>query len=287
MPLILPNTIANGQAADGDKLDQNFRSIESFVNTDVILRDGSVAMSNPLLLPGPPTTTDQAATKGYADTKVAKTGDTMTGALTATTLTTTGVANCNFNAGVTTGGNVVVGQTPDANSAGTAMTTTGAFTASVKVDNGRNLNLYKVLSPATDIGQIFAMFFRNAAAVGSISIATGSTVAYNTSSDPRLKQRSGDVADAAALVQRLGGAAFRGHWLDATTGELDGGGEWVMLSSHDVEDVAPYAVTGVRNAVDSDGAVVAQQVNFPALVPLLAAALAQALDRIDVLEHKA
>lgn len=67
MPLILPNTIANQQFADGDKLQQNFGAVQSWANQEAISRDGSTAMTGPLLLPGVPTQPDQAATKAYVD----------------------------------------------------------------------------------------------------------------------------------------------------------------------------------------------------------------------------
>jgi microcystin-dependent protein len=67
MPLILPNDIANEQFADGDKLQQNFTTIEDWANQEAISRDGSTAMTGALLLPGPPTQPDQAATKAYVD----------------------------------------------------------------------------------------------------------------------------------------------------------------------------------------------------------------------------
>ena len=70
MPLILPNTIANGLPADGDKLDQNFRTITDWANQEAIVRDGSTAMQQPLLLPGAPTQPNQAATKAYVDSWV-------------------------------------------------------------------------------------------------------------------------------------------------------------------------------------------------------------------------
>ena len=76
--------------------------------------------------------------------------------------------------------------------------------------------------------------------------------------------------------------AWRGQYLNA-----DGQGEgdtFDFLSSHDIEDVAGYAVSGERDATDDDGNPVLQQVNYPALVPLLFAALADALARIDALE---
>jgi hypothetical protein len=73
MPLILPNTIANEQFADGDKLQQNYATIEDWANQEAITRDGSTAMQQQLLLPGPPTETNQASTKGYVDSETANT----------------------------------------------------------------------------------------------------------------------------------------------------------------------------------------------------------------------
>jgi hypothetical protein len=85
-------------------------------------------------------------------------------------------------------------------------------------------------------------------------------------------------------VQQLGRNAWQGHHVDPVTGQPEPGHVWDFLSSHDVEDVAPYAVYGDRDAVDDAGQPVWQQVDFPALIPLLTAALAQALDRIAALE---
>ena len=70
MPLILPNTITNNIPADGDKLGQNFNTITDWANQEAVTRDGSTAMVSPLLLPGPPTQPNQAATKGYVDTTI-------------------------------------------------------------------------------------------------------------------------------------------------------------------------------------------------------------------------
>ena len=70
MPLSLPNDIANEQDADGDKLQQNFVTIEDWANQEAVTRDGSTAMTSPLLLPGAPTEPNQAATKAYVDAAV-------------------------------------------------------------------------------------------------------------------------------------------------------------------------------------------------------------------------
>jgi microcystin-dependent protein len=75
VPLILPNAIANGQNADGNKLDQNFDAVANWANQEAVTRDGSTAMTGPLLLSGPPTQANQAATKSYVDGTVGMTGE--------------------------------------------------------------------------------------------------------------------------------------------------------------------------------------------------------------------
>lgn len=68
--LIIPNTIANGQDLDAPPVQQNFSTIETFTNTQLINRDGSVPMAQPLTLSGAPTQPLHAATKAYADALV-------------------------------------------------------------------------------------------------------------------------------------------------------------------------------------------------------------------------
>lgn len=63
----IPNTIVNLTPADAVPVQQNFAYVETFLNSEVINRDGSVAMTGPLSLPEAPTQTLQAATKGYVD----------------------------------------------------------------------------------------------------------------------------------------------------------------------------------------------------------------------------
>lgn len=67
MALVIPHDLANLIPADGADLQANFSSIESYINSELIDRSGTVAMVNGLLLPGAPTTTNQAANKGYVD----------------------------------------------------------------------------------------------------------------------------------------------------------------------------------------------------------------------------
>jgi len=94
--MILPNDFINGQNADAVPIEQNYQLIESYVNNELVNRDGSVAMSQPLLLSGDPSAANHAVNKDYVDAKVvadkaytdaavalkvSKAGDTITGPL--------------------------------------------------------------------------------------------------------------------------------------------------------------------------------------------------------------
>jgi microcystin-dependent protein len=67
MSVNLPNTIVNLTPADGQKVMQNFNELADYINTQVVTRDGLVALVQPLLLSGAPTQDDHAATKAYVD----------------------------------------------------------------------------------------------------------------------------------------------------------------------------------------------------------------------------
>lgn len=67
--LNVPNAITNGTIADATDVQQNFDAIESHVNTEVVNRDGSIAMTGELLLPSNPTSNLAASTKSYVDGK--------------------------------------------------------------------------------------------------------------------------------------------------------------------------------------------------------------------------
>lgn len=68
--LNVPNSITNGTTADATDVQQNFDAIETHVNTEVVNRDGSIAMTGELLLPSNPTSNLAAATKSYVDLEV-------------------------------------------------------------------------------------------------------------------------------------------------------------------------------------------------------------------------
>jgi hypothetical protein len=113
---------------------------------------------------------------------------------------------------------------------------------------------------------------------GSISYnRAGGLVAYNTTSDYRAKDIAGPIEDASSTVLNL--KPYMGTMKGATA-------ERPMFVAHETQEVAPYAVTGEKDAVDAEGNPEYQQMDHSALVPLLTAALQEALTEIADLKAR-
>jgi hypothetical protein len=116
--------------------------------------------------------------------------------------------------------------------------------------------------------------------VGSIS-TNGSSVAYNTSSDRRLKENIEPVPGNAglALLAQLRPVTF--EWIsNPSLGEVMG------FIADEVQQVIPQAVTGQPNAVDAQGNPVYQGLDLSKLVPVLTAALQEAAKQINSLSAR-
>ena len=100
--------------------------------------------------------------------------------------------------------------------------------------------------------------------VGSISTVSGISASYNTLSDYRLKENVKQIQNATEKVLQLKPCNFNfiGH-----EQEVDG------FIAHELQEVAPYAVTGVKDAVNEDGSIITQQIDTSKLIALLTASL--------------
>ena len=101
---------------------------------------------------------------------------------------------------------------------------------------------------------------------------TSTGTSFNTSSDYRLKEDWVAVADASTRVNALKPVNFA--W------KVDGSRVDGFLA-HELADVVPEAVTGEKDAVDAEGNPAYQGIDQSKLVPLLTAALQEALAKID------
>jgi len=124
----------------------------------------------------------------------------------------------------------------------------------------------------------YALDFRNAGTnVGSISYSNTAT-AYNTSSDYRLKENVVPLTGAADRLNQL--QVHRFNFIADPDKTVDG------FIAHEAQDVVPECVTGTKDEIDADGNPVYQGIDQSKLVPLLTAALQEAMERIEALEAK-
>jgi len=111
--------------------------------------------------------------------------------------------------------------------------------------------------------------------VGSIRW-TASVTNYNTSSDYRLKENVNYTFDATTEVKRLRPCKFN----------FIGESETVEgFLAHEVSDVVPLAVTGTRDATDSNDNPIYQSIDQSKLVPLLVKTIQELEARITALEN--
>ena len=133
-------------------------------------------------------------------------------------------------------------------------------------------------SGATFTGTAFHFSFANPNGFcGSIS-TNGSATAFNTSSDYRLKENVVDLDGAIDRVKQLAPKRFN-FIADADT-VVDG------FLAHEAQVVVPEAVTGIKDEVDEEDNPVMQGIDQAKFVPLLTAALQEAVAKIETLEQR-
>ncbi len=113
--------------------------------------------------------------------------------------------------------------------------------------------------------------------IGSIA-TSGSATAYNTSSDYRLKENVTPLTGAIGRLNQL--QVHRFNFKADPDKTVDG------FIAHEAQAVVPEAVTGTKDEVDADGNPIYQGIDQSKLVPLLTAALQEAIAKIETLEAK-
>ena len=117
--------------------------------------------------------------------------------------------------------------------------------------------------------------FNNASGTecGFISVqASGSAVAYNTSSDYRLKENVEYSFDAIERLKQLKPARF--NFIADADKTVDG------FIAHEVQDVVPEAISGEKDGEEMQG------IDQAKLVPLITKALQEAITKIESLESE-
>ena len=158
----------------------------------------------------------------------------------------------------------------------------------MRIDSSGNLLVgtttsYGLVTSAKSSGYCFAtnsisnnaehfLFTNSGTTTGSITRVGGTNVAYNTSSDYRLKENIAPMTGALAKVQQLKPC----NW----TWKLDGSDGQGFIA-HELKEVCPDAVHGEKDAVDEEGNPKYQGVDTSFLIATLTAAIQELKAELD------
>jgi hypothetical protein len=155
-------------------------------------------------------------------------------------------------------------------------TTTGGYRLHV---NGGGADTVNISNATFSSGSYFIRFGVGSGAgsnVGYISY-NGSGVTYSTTSDYRLKHSVTPMATGLATVSALKPVTYK--W---NADNSDGEG----FIAHELQSVIPFAVTGDKDAVDEEGNIKPQGVDYSKIVVHLVAAIQELEARLAALEAK-
>ena len=124
----------------------------------------------------------------------------------------------------------------------------------------------------------YAAIFRNSSGndVGRIE-STASATSFVTSSDYRLKENVSYDFDATTRLKQLKPSRF--NFINTPDTTVDG------FLAHEVSGIVPEAISGEKDAVDSDGNAVYQGIDQSKLIPLLVKTIQELEARIRTLEN--
>jgi hypothetical protein len=117
---------------------------------------------------------------------------------------------------------------------------------------------------------------RNGSQLGAVQQSGTTGVAYQTSSDYRLKENVAYNFDATTRLKQLKPCRF--NFIAEADRTVDG------FLAHEVSSVVPEAINGEKDAVDADGKIDPQQIDHSKLVPLLVKTIQELEARITALE---
>lgn len=157
-----------------------------------------------------------------------------------------------------------------------AATDTNPGVTSIVTNTGYTcLSLWQQASTSGGVSQYLAAFYNSSTLLGSIT-HNGTSTAFNTSSDHRLKENLAPLSGALDRVSAL--PVHRFNFKADPSRTIDG------CLAHEVAVCVPEAVVGAKDAVDAEGNIVPQAVDYSKLVPLLVAAVKELKARVEALE---
>ena len=169
-------------------------------------------------------------------------------------------------------------------SIGTTSITSNGFDSSTKVviqnatSGGECLGLASTSTSGTSLEMVVFRDGANTQIGTIIGNASANTTSYGTSSDYRLKENVVDVDKPIEKLKKLKPKTY--NMISDPDNKLDG------FLAHELGEVIPNASHGVKDAVNEDGSIKPQQVDYGLITPLLTAALQEAVANIETLEAR-
>ena len=158
---------------------------------------------------------------------------------------------------------------------GVNYTGTAGWAEQLNVRGTYGTGQYAIAAQITNSSGSLMRFGTSSGVCGSIS-GSGTSTSFNTSSDYRLKENDVKISDGITRLKQL--RPIRFNWKSDSSSTEDG------FFAHEVSPVVPESVTGEKDAeIDEIGAGY-QSIDHSKLVPLLTAALQEAVARIEALE---
>jgi hypothetical protein len=131
------------------------------------------------------------------------------------------------------------------------------------------------ITEATANSRPYISFARAGGVVASIT-GTNSAIAYNTTSDYRLKENVAGIKNALDKIDTLNPIEF--NFIVEPDQKVDG------FLAHELQEVIPYAVHGSKDETNDNGEPVYQGVDYSKVVPLMVAAIQELTARVEALE---
>jgi hypothetical protein len=160
---------------------------------------------------------------------------------------------------------------------GTSTVLTSGF-VSIQFDGNAYNGITLKTTYASNASNYLAFTGSGGALAGYIQQTGSTTVSYVTTSDYRLKENVSLIGDSITRLQQLKPRRF--NFISEPDRIVDG------FLAHEAQDIVPEAITGEKDAVDADGNPVFQGIDQSKLVPLLTAALQEAIAKIETLEQR-
>ena len=164
----------------------------------------------------------------------------------------------------------------------------GDATAKLDVFGTDNIMKVRTTTGNGNTPQYLILFQRNSTSIGGNVSMNQYQTFFSTSSDYRLKENVTPITDGISRLKSLKPSRFNfispldenGNKLDPNPTVLDG------FIAHEAQEIIPECVVGAKDALDENGDPLYQSIDQAKMVPLLTAALKEAVTKIEQLETR-